>query len=74
MAYSAAVRMYLTVGSRLMGVAQVGPDFMILDEPVELPPGCGELLVELDGDKKRRSIDLPDGIRPTDVRTRIAPA
>ena len=65
--------MRLTVGSRRMGVAQVGPDFMILEEPVEIPAGRGELVVLIDGDEKRRAIYLPDGIRPTDVRTRIAP-
>jgi hypothetical protein len=64
--------MHLVIGSQRIGVAQVGPDFMILDEPMELPAGRGELVVEVDGNERRQVVNLPDGIHPTDLRTRIA--
>lgn len=64
--------MHLAVGSRRLAIVQVGPDFMILAEPVEIPPTRGELVVEIDGDEKRRTIYLPEGIRATDIQTPIA--
>jgi len=72
MGYSTTVRMHLIVGAQCFAVAQVGPDFMILETPVDLPPTQGELVVRIDGDEKRRSIDLPHGARATDAETRIA--
>lgn len=73
-AHSAVVRMYLVISSQRIGVAQVGPDFMILDEPMELPAGRGELVVEVDGNERRRVVNLPDGLRASEMRTQIAPA
>ena len=66
--------MYLLAGSRRLGVAQLGPDFIILDEPTEVPPGPGELVVLVDGNEKRRAVTLPAGIRAYEIRTPIARA
>jgi len=70
--YSATVQMHLVIGARCLGIAQMGPEFMILEEPVDTPAGCGELVIQIDGNEKRRAIYLPDGVRSNDVRTRIA--
>jgi hypothetical protein len=66
--------MQAIAGKHCLAVAQVGPDFMIVESPIELPPMPAELIVEIDGHAKRRSIYLPDGIRKTASRTRISPA
>jgi hypothetical protein len=72
--YSATVRMHLLVGTQSLSVAQVGPDFIILEAPASLTPARAELVVEIDGTEERTPIFLPDGVRATDERTRIAHA
>lgn len=66
--------MHVIAGRNHLGVAQVGPDFMIVEDPIELPPTPAELVVQIDGHEKRRSIYLPDGIQKAILRTRIASA
>lgn len=63
--------MHLVAGDHRLAVAQAGPDFLILESPAELPPTRAELVVEIDGHEKRRSIYLPEGIRSKASRTRI---
>jgi hypothetical protein len=72
--YSAMVRMHLLVETRKLSVAQVGPDFLILEEPASFGPTRAELVVEIDGAQERTLVFLPDGIRATDQRTRMATA
>jgi len=64
--------MHLRVGSTNFVIAQIGPDFLIADEPIDLPPTRAELVVDVDGQIKRRTIFLPQGMRRADAETRIA--
>jgi hypothetical protein len=66
--------MRLIVGSTSLSVAKAGPDFIVLREPIHLSPSHAELVVEIDGVEDRASILLPDGVRASDERTRIAHA
>lgn len=66
--------MGLIVGSKRLPVAKVGPDFIVLKEPIHLNPSRAELIVEIDGVEDRSSIFLPDGVTASDERTRIAHA
>jgi len=66
--------MHVVAGENRFRVAQVGPDFLIAAEPTQLPPSTVELIVEIDGQEKRRLIYLPDGVRPSVVRTPITAA
>ena len=63
--------MNLIVGAQSLSVAQVGADFLILKTPIDLPPTRGELVVQIDGTEKRRTIFLPQGIRVADTETRV---
>lgn len=66
--------MYAIAGQRRFAVAQVGPDFMIVTESVQLPPIAVELVAEIDGQIKRRSVYLPNGVQTGVVRTPIEAA
>jgi hypothetical protein len=60
--YSADVRMTLCVNGRSFRIGQLGPDFLILDDPAELPPTQGEITVSIDGHVRRWQVKLPDGV------------
>lgn len=70
--YSADVQMELHVNGRVFDVGQLGPDFLILRDPIDHPPAQGEMMVAIDGQVKRWPVLLPDGITPSQVRTRAA--
>jgi hypothetical protein len=70
--YSADVRMHLTVNGQIVRIGQLGPDFLILDNPPELPPSKGEITVSIDGRLQTWSVRLPDGVSAAKVMTRIA--
>jgi hypothetical protein len=69
--YSADVRMHLSVGGRILPIAQLGPDFIILDNPVDQPPASGEIVLRIDGGARLWPVHLPDGISADKPETRI---
>lgn len=64
--------MHLETERGRLAVVQTGPDFVILENPVDLPRGRAELVVQIDGNEKRRRVSLPDGVCANENRTRIA--
>jgi hypothetical protein len=70
--YSADVRMRLCVNGRVFLIGQLGPDFIILDDPVDHPPAEGEIAVSIDGRERRWPVQLPDGVAAGKPETRIA--
>ena len=42
-------------------VAQLGPDFIFLKEPLECPPVEGVLVMTVDGNEQRWPVALPEG-------------
>jgi hypothetical protein len=71
-AYSADVRMELSVNGAVFSIGQLGPDYLILDDPTDHPPAEGEITVSIDGRVKRWRVQLPDGIAAGTLETRIA--
>jgi hypothetical protein len=71
-AYSADVRMQLRVNGSVFVVGQLGPDFLMLDDPTDQPPGEGEVTVSIDGRVRRWRVRLPDGVAAGRSETRIA--
>jgi hypothetical protein len=69
--YSADVRMHLSVGGRVFPIAQLGPDFIILDKPLDQPPASGEIVLLIDGSIRLWPVHLPDGISAGQSETRI---
>ncbi len=53
-------------------VAQLGPDFLLLDTPADHPPGPASVVLRVDQSEKRWDIHLPDGISAASKRVTIA--
>lgn len=60
--HSARVNMRLLVGNRSVPVVQLGPDFLLVGEPVDLPPGEACMVMQVDESESRWKVFLPDGI------------
>ncbi len=71
-AYSADVRMQLSVNGHVFVIGQLGPDFVILDNPIDHPPAEGEITLSIDGRSRRWSVCLPAGIQRNGDETRIS--
>jgi hypothetical protein len=72
--HSARVNMRLLVGERSVPVVQLGPDFLLVGEPVDLPPGEASMVMQVDGSESRWRVFLPDGISAATNRVAIMAA
>jgi len=70
--YSANVRMELSVNGNVLSIGQLGPDFLILENPKDHPPADAEVAVWIDGRERRWHVHLPNGIDGETARTKIA--
>ena len=66
--------MFLAVegGRTTLPIGQMGPDFVILDDPIDHPPSDALLVWSIDGEERRREIRLPEGLAGSKRRTPIA--
>lgn len=60
--------MTLLLNGQTIPIAQMGPDFLVLDRPAEHPPCVADVLLSVDGREQRWSVRLPEGIRPESKR------
>ena len=60
--HSANVVGRLELAQKLLPLAQVGPDFLILQEAAEHPVATARLVVSIDGREKATEVYLPNGI------------
>ena len=70
--HSADVRIHLSLNGHSIPVAQLGPDFLLLDAPHDYPPGTGSLVLRVDQSEDRWEVHLPEGISSSSKRVRIA--
>ena len=56
--YSSKVRGWLVIAGARHELAQVGPDFCIVREPIVLSQTQAELVVEVDGDQKSTPVQI----------------
>jgi hypothetical protein len=56
--YSADVQLFLIVDGRTYALAQIGPDFVTLREPAELPTADAEVVMVVDGRENRWAVTL----------------
>ena len=54
-------------------IGQLGPDFIILDDPADHPASEAEIAMSIDGRPRCWTVHLPDGIAAGKPETRIAP-
>jgi hypothetical protein len=65
------VRIQLAVKGHVYSVAQLGPDFVVLRNSSDHPPAIGEITMSVDGNQRRWSVDLVDGISAERIETKI---
>lgn len=58
----ADVKMHLSVADHTLSVRQLGPDYLLLEFPIDHPPTMGTLFFSIDGNARERQIQLPEGI------------
>jgi hypothetical protein len=64
--------MHLCVNGQVFSIGQLGPNFMILEDVPDLPPGEADIIMSIDGHEKRWTVFLPDGVVASEPRTRIS--
>jgi hypothetical protein len=67
--------MQLLIGGATLSIAQMGPDFLFIDEPIEHPPGEATIVFAVEGsDEERWQVWLPEGLAAGRERVVIAKA
>jgi len=64
--------MRLLVNGGSIAVAQMGPDFLLVDAPINHPPGDATMVLQVDQSERRWDVRLPDGISAESKRVAIA--
>ncbi len=70
-AHSADVEMHLSVNGQILSIGHLGPDYVILDSPIDHPPADAEISMSVDGKVSRWCVKLVDGLSSTQAHTRI---
>ncbi len=65
--------MRLLVNGSSIAVAQMGPDFLLVNAPINHPPGNASLVLQVDQIERRWDVHLPEGISAASKRVAIAP-
>ena len=71
-AHSAIVHIQLLVNGFIMPVSQLGPNFLILRNPIDHPPVDAEITMSIDNHIDRWRVFLPDGIQSAKRETVIS--
>lgn len=69
--HSSDVRIALAVNGHVFSVAELGPSFVVLRNPIAHPPAEAELMLSIDGNERRWQVELVDGILASGGDTRI---
>lgn len=69
--HSAQVKIELLIDAGSVPVSQLGPDFLLLDEPFDHPSGNAGLVLQVDQIERRWDICLPNGISASSNRVCI---
>lgn len=54
--------MQLLVNGSSLPIAQMGPDFLLLDKPIDHPPCEATILFSVDDNQRSWAVRLPDGL------------
>ncbi|MBV9673380.1 MAG: hypothetical protein JO076_11235 [Verrucomicrobia bacterium] len=69
--HSAEVKMELLFNQLQLSVGQLGPNFLMLKDPVDHPAGDATLVVRIDQTERRWQVRLPTGISASSRRVAI---
>ena len=64
--------MQLAVNGHILKIGQLGPEFVILEDPIDHPPGEAEILMSVDGLDTRWRVELTNGIVAGEPRAEIS--
>jgi len=64
--------MSLLVGGHSIPVAQMGPDFVLLQNPVNHPPADASVVLQVDKSERSWNVHLPHGMSAHVKRVTIA--
>ncbi len=64
--------MRLLVNGLSLPVTQLGPDFLLVDAPVEHPPADARVILQVDQSERSWGVRLPKGISGSTKRVPIA--
>lgn len=70
--HSADVRIALLLDGAMLPASHLGPDFIVLKNPADHPPSRAEILVAIDGEEQRWSVQLVDGVSREQLKIRIS--
>ena len=63
--------MRLLVNGSSLSIAQMGPDFLLVDSPIDHPPGNASVVMQVDQSESRWQVNLPEGISTTSKKILI---
>ena len=69
--FSTVADFELLAAGRSYSVAQVAPEFLILEQAADIPPGPATLIIRAEGRELHRSLHLLDGASRSSTRVRI---
>ena len=64
--------MRLLVNGSSLSIAQMGPDFLLVDSPIDHPPGNASVVMQVDQSESRWPVNLPEGISTASKKVLIA--
>jgi hypothetical protein len=65
--------MWLQVDGNTLVIAQMGPNFLLVDEPIHLPPGIASVVMQVDASVRQWNVYLPNGISKDSEWIAISP-
>jgi hypothetical protein len=71
-AHSADVQMHLFVNGHSLRIGHLGPDYVILDAPIDHPPSEAEVSLVVDGRESRWAVRLSQGLSSSKARAPIS--
>jgi hypothetical protein len=69
--YSARVCMELHLNGSVLAISHLGPDYLILSEPIDHPPAQAEITMSVDGRESRWAVQLPEGLSAASRQTSV---
>jgi hypothetical protein len=71
-AHSARVEMRLFIEGASLGITHMGPDFVLVESPVDMAPGRARVFLKVDDSESQRNVWLPKGISKDCNRVALA--
>ncbi|QDT14830.1 hypothetical protein [Alienimonas californiensis] len=63
--FSARTSLTLLCGDQEVAVSEIGPGFLSLQKPSDLPPGPATVRATVNGQEHRWAVVIPEGLDPT---------